>query len=141
MVDALREVWRVLRPDGCLIDLRPLARDTPIELVEAGGAVEVGQLDGSRGISDDLACDEALARVVEDGAFRYDGVRRFEFGIYFDTLDEMRDHVERSRARRCRLPSATALAEVGRQLAEGGRLRLREHVILARYRKQLGPAP
>ena len=140
MVDALREVWRVLRPDGCLVDLRPLARNTPIEPVEAGRAVEVGQLDGSPGVPDDLACDEALARVVDEGAFRYDGVRRFEFGLYFDTVEELRGHVEQQRARRCRLPAAAALAEVGRRLAGSAgsvRLRLREHVILARCRKRL----
>ncbi len=138
MVDALREVWRVLCPDGCLIDLRPLAQNTPIELLEAGRVVEVGQLDGSPGVPDDLACDEALARVVAEGAFRYDGVRRFEFGIYFDTVEQMQDHVEQRRVRRCRLPAAAALAEVRRLLAGGGesvRLRLCEHVILARYRR------
>ena len=33
MVHALREAWRVLVPGGCLIDLRPLAKDPPLEVI------------------------------------------------------------------------------------------------------------
>lgn len=133
---ALKEVWRVLVPQGSLIDLRPLAINLPIEVVASGGVMVGGVIDGSPGMSDDVAAEAALRQVIDNGCFVCERTESFEGALYWDTLDEM--WADAGNWRRWRLPADSALVGVRQLLArttEGARVRARHRMIIARYQR------
>src|SRR5919204_5537099 len=97
MVDALHDAWRVLRPRGILIDLRPAALYHPqLSLRRGARRIAVGPL--RRDLDEDvLAAQRASARVVRDGLFnpilrvrrrwtsRYPSVRDVEWMVSVST--------------------------------------------------------
>ena len=89
MVDALRETLRVLKPEGLLLDLRPQASNIPLDVIRDGNAKPVFRLDGSPGLPDDVASDNAVQRLVDEGAFTPVEESSFLFRNYWDTVDEM----------------------------------------------------
>jgi hypothetical protein len=135
MVDALCRSRDWLKPDGCLIDLRP-ADPTP--------EVMVGSRDQSRAVGTltvetarqqrHAAADRALASVVDRQLFILEEAREFIFHRFADTADELRDYVA-SKWRETRLDEIThrraAEALSGRP---GARLWLREKVAIRRLR-------
>ncbi len=138
MVDALKEAWRVLTPRGVLLDLRPLAQDMPIEIVSQGYIAVSGFVDGAPGKPYDDACDAALARVQGEGWFASEHQRVFDLPVYFDTVDDMQRYLEENfRVRHAALED-DVLEHARRTLAretDGGRVRLRHRLLLARYRR------
>lgn len=135
---ALKEIWRVLVPRGSLIDLRPLAINPPIEIVGSGEVMAGGVMDGSRGVPDDVASEAALQAVTDDGCFVCERTEFFECALYWDTIDEMT--VDVAKWWRWRLSADSALAEMRQfmaRMAEGARVRVRRHMVIARYRRAL----
>lgn len=139
MVHALREIWRVLRADGTLVDLRPLPTGYPIELVTPGAVVQVGELDGSGMIGDDEAADRAVQRVVEEGWFVSGQDSRLDFTAYWDSVRHMTSNTEPSSRIRRVAPSHEELEEAHRELAQAGgsspRIRFRMRMMLAVHRR------
>ncbi len=131
MVDALRECWRVVRPGGQLIDLRPLASVSPVELGSVDGVVQVGQIDGSPGAPHDRASDEALRTAHEEGRFALERVVRFDLYSHWDRPDDLFDRLTHSSRRT--LPSEHELARIrwAVRAQPGARLRTRERMQLA----------
>ena len=95
MVDALREVHRVLAPRGVLVDARPdsrvlahaerrTTRDFQVFGNIRTSSVEMGN---------DRASDAAIARVVRDGLFRRSRSKRFWHRVPFDSLAELRKYL------------------------------------------------
>ena len=62
MVHALREAWRVLKPGGVLIDLRPAIQHRRVRVVRAGQTLPVGVM--REKFDDDHAANRAVARVA-----------------------------------------------------------------------------
>jgi hypothetical protein len=91
MVHALREVWRVLRPDGILIDLRPAIEHCRIGIVRDGHFTDLGRLsesfDGSR------AANRAVAHVLGLKLFRMARRTRFECEILFSSPRALREWI------------------------------------------------
>jgi hypothetical protein len=95
MVDALREVHRVLASRGLLIDARPDSRVLArVERRKARGFQGFGTV-RTRAIEmgNDRASDRAVARVVRDGIFRRRRHGRFWHRVPFDTLAELRGYL------------------------------------------------
>ena len=86
MVHALYEAWRVLLPQGTLIDLRPLCADAPLEIVCAGGRALAGQVDMSPDIAHEIAADQAIETVVREGIIKKLRLDFFDFAYYWDTV-------------------------------------------------------
>lgn len=142
MVHALRQIWRVLRPGSSLVDLRPLAANSPVEIVTEQQTRLAGRIDDSRDRLDDQAADEALAQILREGWFGREREATFSYVSYWDTPAEMRGYIEEKRSSLI-LPEAV-LAEAERLLASSGpnaRLRIPFKMVITRYRKQVGAPP
>ncbi len=95
MVHALEEVGRVLKSDGLLVDLRPLADRWPVEVVWQGGQVEVGRAtDLDEPLSDDAAANSAVDGWVASGRLIRGRSEVFPIYYYWDTPKEMQEYIE-----------------------------------------------
>src|SRR5262245_56435248 len=65
MVHALREAWRVLRPGGIAIDLRPAVVHRRVRVVRDGQPLPLGTMRES--LADQRAAERAVARVTRGG--------------------------------------------------------------------------
>jgi hypothetical protein len=88
MVHALREAWRVLAPDGILIDLRPATVHRRVGLVRAGRPRWLGIM--RERFDDDYAANRAVAEAVRRGLFETGGRARFGCNRTMDSLAELR---------------------------------------------------
>lgn len=94
MVHALNEIHRVLKPDGVLIDLRPIVDAWAVEVVSST-AQETGTLEAeSTALEDDHAAEEAMREVESLGWFVKKQARNFSYNYYWDTPSEMKSSVE-----------------------------------------------
>ncbi len=78
---ALKEAWRVLKPDGSMVDVRPLCVDVPLEVVYDNNSMPAGIVDLSPDIGRDVASDKALAAVIEKRLFYEEQLEFFGFGF------------------------------------------------------------
>lgn len=92
MVDALREIHRVLTPGGIVIDARPDSRVLAYaERRAARGFQRFGVVRTNREeVENDRASDRAVAHVVRAGWFERKRRGRFWHQVTFDSLAELR---------------------------------------------------
>src|SRR5437016_5072404 len=133
MVDALYRASRWVRPPrGPVIDLRPAAGIPQVELGLADGAVvAVGGLavDEERSTRHANA-DAALRAASSMGILSLENETEFSFYRYADSPDELRDYIA-GKWRHTRLEAAThARAAALLRQYPGGRLWLREQVVI-----------
>jgi hypothetical protein len=95
MVDALREIHRVLAPRGTLVDARPDSRvPAYAERRKPKGFQRFGVVKTSRlELANDLASDRAIARVVRGGLFKRRRRGRFWHLVPFSSLAELRKYL------------------------------------------------
>ena len=137
MVHALEESWRVLRPNGELIDLRPISSNPSVEIVSDGVSESAGLLDDSRGRANDLAADGALDQVVERGLFEQNGVKQFRFSLYWNSTDVMQAYVEERWSNSAEIPSAVLrqAEQLAKMAIDPVRARIQRKMHLATYGK------
>ena len=129
MGHALKEIARVLEPDGTLIDFRPLGTHWPLEIVIGDQVQYLGLTERDTQIRDDAACESALTEAVRAGTFLQEGQQTFDLFAYATVPNELLGPMV--------VPQAVA-EQAQRLLADAGedaRVRVRYHNILARYRK------
>jgi SAM-dependent methyltransferase len=95
MVHALGEIHRILKPDGFLLDLRPLEDSWSVEVVSGAGWQASGRLsDQAVGLADDEAANQAMREVQSRGWFIQKKIEEFPFFYYWDTPSEMKEFME-----------------------------------------------
>jgi hypothetical protein len=95
MVDALREVHRVLAPAGILIDARPDSRAVAVaERQQGRGFQRFGTVrTNSTELANDRASDLSIARVARERLFERRRRGRFWHRVWFDNLAELRQYL------------------------------------------------
>ncbi len=95
MVHALGEIYRVIKPNGILIDLRPVENNWSVETVSSAGWQPSGSLtDMPRGVADDAAANQAMREAESNGWFVKKMEEDFSFFYYWDTPSEMKEFME-----------------------------------------------
>lgn len=95
MVHALDEIRRVLKPNGILIDLRPVQDHWSIEVASMQEVKVMGNLtDMPTGKADDEAAFRAMREVESRGWFVKEREEEFAFFYYWDAPSEMKEYME-----------------------------------------------
>ena len=139
MVHALRDAWRVLGPDGTLIDLRPLSGFFPIDVIAACEAIRVAEADSTEGTELDRAADRAIAAQAEEGWLVPRHHAEFDIHFYWNTTAEMAEYMTTGRTTKRLTPSYpeidAALQAVSARAGDAARLRATRRMTLASYAK------
>jgi len=102
MVHALDEIRRTLKPNGILIDLRPVEANWPVEVSTSSTQgtsseeyQESGRLtDVPAALIDDEAAFNAMREVESNGWFSKKEEQDFAFFYYWDTPSEMKEFMD-----------------------------------------------
>ena len=96
MVHALEEIRRTLKPNGILIDLRPVEDNWLVEINASTGTTQVaGRLnDMPMGLADDEAAFKAMREAESRSWFIKEKEEEFAFFYYWDTPSEMKTFME-----------------------------------------------
>lgn len=95
MVHTLNEIYRVLVPDGILIDLRPILGRWQIEVKSAREVRKTGRMqDFPLGLADDEAANRAVAESEGNKWFVRESGRSFLLTYSWDTASEMEEWIE-----------------------------------------------
>ena len=89
MVHALKETWRVLIPQGIMIDVRPLSVIVPLEVVSNGKIIVAGEADMTPDLKCDIAADNAIDEVLGEGIFIRSSKEAFDYVYYWKTYHGM----------------------------------------------------
>jgi hypothetical protein len=89
MVHALHEAQRVLKPEGLLIDLRPMPVHRRVGISRAGIQQQLGTM--REKFDGDLAADDAVAQVLREGSFKLEKRIKFNCNRVMDTYNEFKD--------------------------------------------------
>ena len=89
MVDALRRVHEMVKPQGVVVDLHPTA-DRAVLLV---GDVVAGVVESDAGARRHQSATDAIAVAVDNGWFAVEEPSTFDFLTWGDTVDELCDYV------------------------------------------------
>ncbi len=96
MVHALKEIQRIIKPGGILIDLRPVEENWFVEVFSSTGVQVAGRLsDMPIGIADDKAAFQAMSEVESRGWFTKEKEGDFGFFYIWDTPSEMKEYIDK----------------------------------------------
>jgi hypothetical protein len=97
MVHALEEIHRLLRPDGCLIDIHPFSDQATIE-VHQGRAVAFAVTLPAFSADAIRDAEDALAQVGERRLLRLERAASFDFLTYASSVSELYAYYEEANA-------------------------------------------
>ena len=128
MVDALSRARGWLRRTGCVIDLHP----TPAIAAVVVGDTIAGPLETGSASTRHQEATDAITSVIRERLFTRDDEMEFEYSTYAETLEELQQHILKSR-RESRIGDDTmARAQVLLRNVPGVRPRVLERVSASR---------
>lgn len=139
MVHALEEIRRVLKPNGELIDLRPVEDHWPLEISTTSGYQSTGRLANLPvAVADDEAAFHAMHEVESKGWFTKRNEVEFSYFYYWDTPSEMKDFMEQEWGNAKQLEEHTlkAVRSVWTVANADARIRLRVRMHLSIWDKR-----
>jgi hypothetical protein len=137
MVHALREAWRLLTPQGILIDQRPLSTEGPVDIVFAGTSDLAGIMDMNLGLEHDIAADQAIEYVVNDNSYKELSTEKFQVAYYWKTVRGMVADIRKRWKDDVRLDENIVrhAYELFRKHRHGAQVRLLMNMKLTKYEK------
>ena len=138
MVNALKEVWRVLGADGVLLDLRPIAAHWPLEVLVDNVWQRAGRFDDSPSLPDDEASNQSLVTIAREGWFAREHDAIFQLLYYWDSFDDMQAYIAERWAPSVILPDHVLDAAKRLSTDEGARLRGLVTMSISRWKKVNG---
>lgn len=136
MVHALREIHRVLKPNGTLIDLRPHFGNRPVEVVLSYATLRAGEVDTLPNAEDKHVANRAIKQAVTEGLFKFEHEEVFDHVTDMDTVDDLRDY--NKSLKQSILPEAT-IAQVEQLTVDETDdfiIQVHRSMIIARYRRR-----
>jgi hypothetical protein len=98
MVHALEEILRLLKPDGCLIDIHPI-REARLIKIYQGRSVLFAESDPGYDYDEDLRqAEDALAQVLQSRLFMIERSSEFDLLTYASSVPELRDYWTKANA-------------------------------------------
>jgi len=95
MVHALSEIRRTLKPNGILIDLRPVLDRWQIEVASTRESRETGRMqDFPVGLADDEAANQSVVHAAQNGWFTREQEGSFSFTYSWDSPKEMEEWIK-----------------------------------------------
>jgi len=147
MVHALDEIHRLLRSDGTLVDIRPYAEPSIVEVISGDQTLfaEPKREHDHEGV---LASDRAMDEVLERKAFSVERAQEFQFFSYGSSAAEIREFWERYNDYDPEPKENDQLAfedkvyaraeQVRNELGDDAEISVHERVRMARLRPQVG---
>jgi hypothetical protein len=91
MVHALEEVHRLLKPDGCLIEIHPILENPLVKVFAGSTVLFTGFYPGFDYLEDLRQAEKALLQSVQRGLFILQRSREFDFLTYGSSITELQD--------------------------------------------------
>jgi len=91
MVHALEEIQRLLKPDGCLIDIHPVLEAPLIKVYQGSSVLFVEPYPGYDDKEDLRQAEDVLAQVVQRGLFVIERSGEFDLTIYASSVAELQE--------------------------------------------------
>ncbi len=103
-----------------MLDVHPLPKPSPIEVLTGSGTTDLGQLEyGADFLGTMSAADEALASLARGGAFTNEREEEFLLRHHFDSFADWQDYMAKE-AEYYLPPDATMIETIGRGMATAG---------------------
>jgi SAM-dependent methyltransferase len=138
MVHALAEIRRTLKPNGILIDLRPVESNWSVEVVSSAGWQVSGRLtDLPLAVADDEAAFAAMREVESRRWYIKEKEEEFAFFYYWDTPSEMKEFIDEEWEGLEKLDESvfSAVKSIWALANADARVRVRVKMLITRWRK------
>jgi hypothetical protein len=137
MGHALEKIHRLLKPGGALIDIHPTPEPAALEVRSGAQATPAGWMQETDDYTGYEQADAALAQAIKRGLFIVERQGRFEFVVYADSTQELREEYLSDFWEQAYIDDIT-LARLDEMLSTPERdkeIILRESIRIARLRK------
>ncbi len=138
MVHALDEIRRTLKPNGVLIDIRPVEENWPVEIVSSMGWQVAGRLtDLPIAVADDEAAFHAMREAESRRWYIKEKEEEFAFFYYWDTPSEMKEFMDEEWEGFEKLEESvfSAVKSAWTMANADARVRVRVKMLITRWRK------
>ena len=138
MVHALDEIRRTLKPNGILIDIRPVEENWPVEVNASTGYHVAGRLtDLPVAVADDEAAFRAMREAESRRWYIKEKEEEFAFFYYWDTPSEMKEFMDEEWEGFEKLEESvfSAVKSAWTMANADARVRVRVKMLITRWRK------